>query len=370
MYSSVTIRRFRCFGKLTVSGLRRVNLVTGVNNAGKTSLLEAFFLLIGGFNPELPLRVNVLRGLGSLVNNPEEQWGWLFYNHDVSQDMAINATDTAGGEDVLRVHLGGTQEFERIIKAQGQLKLPIEVSGTLSAAPKTAVVQSTQLPTELSDLILEFHEHRGRTVISRVSVANDGSLRTERSKQNGFRSGAFLATRIRATTEDAERLSRLKLQKQDGKIVKVLQAIEPYLQDLTILVRGGESIIHAEIKGMGLIPLPMLGEGVGRLLSLTLAIFTSPGGLVLVDEIENGIHHSALRGVWKGLASAAREAGTQVIATTHSQECIAAAHATFATNGDYDLSIIQLFRLPTGIEARTLDKRLVGSAMAGDIDLR
>jgi ABC-type transport system involved in cytochrome c biogenesis ATPase subunit len=368
MYSSVTIQRFRCFGKLTVSGLRQVNLVTGVNNAGKTSLLEALFLLVGGFNPALPLRVNSFRGLESLVNNPEEQWGWLFHNHDVSQDITINATDTTGGEDALRVHLGGTREFERITK--GQRELPIEVSGTLSPGPQTAVVQSTQLPTELSDLILEFREHRGRTVVSRVSMANDGRLRLEQSKPNGFRPGAFQATRIRTAAEDAERLSRLKLQRRDSEIVKVLQAIEPTLQDLTILVRGGESIIHAEIKGVGLVPLPMLGEGVGRLLSLTLAIFAAPGGLVLVDEIENGIHHSALRGVWKGLASAAREAGAQVIATTHSQECIAAAHATFAANGDYDLSIIQLFRLPTGIEARTLDKRLVGAAMAGDIDLR
>ena len=368
MYSSLTIRRFRCFQELTISGLRRVNLITGVNNAGKTSLLEAIVLLIGGFNPILPLRVNTLRGMEALVTNPEEQWGWLFHNHDVSQDIEISATDSEGGEDTLRLHLGSAQEYELITK--GQRELPIELSGTLHSLPQGAEMPSTGLGVELPDLILDFHEHRGRTVVSRASLAGEGHIRFDQTKQTGFRPGAFLATRIRTAAEDADRLSRLKRQKRDAQVVTALQAVEPKVQDLTILVMGGRSVIHAEVQGLGLIPIPMLGEGLGRLLSLTLAVLTTPGGLILVDEIENGVHHSALGAVWAGLATAAMESGTQLVATTHSEECLCAAHNAFLARKEYDLSVIQLFRVESGVQGRVLGRELIEVGVDGNIDLR
>ncbi len=152
-------------------------------------------------------------------------------------------------------------------------------------------------------------------------------------------------------------------------MVEALKAIEPNIRDLTILVSGGP-IIHADMAGIGLVPMPLLGDGVGRLLSLTLAILTTPGGTLLVDEIENGVHHSALLKVWKGLASAAAQAQTQLVATTHSGECLTAAHQAFSEDPEYDLSVIQLFRLPDGIQGRVLDRKHIEAAIAGQIDLR
>ena len=52
------------------------------------------------------------------------------------------------------------------------------------------------------------------------------------------------------------------------------------------------------------------------------AIATNTGGIVLVDEIDNGLHYSALRILWKGILQAAREYDVQVFATTHSAEAL------------------------------------------------
>jgi len=50
-------------------------------------------------------------------------------------------------------------------------------------------------------------------------------------------------------------------------------------------------IIHGEI-GLGRpLPLPLMGEGMARIASLLLSIGTYRGGIVLIDEIENGLHH-------------------------------------------------------------------------------
>lgn len=368
MYSSVTIRRFRCFESLTVGGLQRVNLVTGLNNVGKTTLLEALFLLVGGFNPELPLRVNVLRGIEAVIPTAEEQWGWLFHNHDVNQAIELTCADTDGGRDELRLHLGGPLEFERLTK--GQEELPLADSDAIARVPRSLGVPSISTAEERSDLILEFRARSGQPVVTRVAVGRDGRVHLDRSRQNGFRPGAFLATRIRPSAEDADRLSKLKREGRDKQIVAALKPIEPKLQDLTILAQAGQPLIHAEVSGLGLIPIPMFGEGFGRLLSVTLAILTTPRGLVLVDEVENGLHHTVLPGVWEGLRVAAEQANTQVVATTHSQECITAAVGAFSDRHSNDLAVVQLFRLPTGFQARVLDHQHLQAAVRATIDLR
>ncbi len=64
-----------------------------------------------------------------------------------------------------------------------------------------------------------------------------------------------------------------------------------------------------------------------------MGICLSPGGVVLMDEIENGLHHSVVPDLWRAIDGTAREFDTQVIATTHSFECFAAAHRALGSEG-------------------------------------
>ncbi len=79
IFTSVTLRRFRGFKEFEVGPLDRFNLILGRNNVGKTSFLEGIFLLLGPTNPTLPLQVSVLRGIEQFRSDPEELWGWLFF---------------------------------------------------------------------------------------------------------------------------------------------------------------------------------------------------------------------------------------------------------------------------------------------------
>ena len=42
--NKIKIENFKCFDKLEVNGLSRVNLIGGKNNVGKTALMEALEL--------------------------------------------------------------------------------------------------------------------------------------------------------------------------------------------------------------------------------------------------------------------------------------------------------------------------------------
>ena len=85
-------------------------------------------------------------------------------------------------------------------------------------------------------------------------------------------------------------------------------------------------MIWGDIGLSELVPLSMMGEGMTRIARIILAISSAAGGIVMVDEIENGIHYSVLEKVWSAIADAAERAQVQVFATTHSFECMEAAH--------------------------------------------
>ena len=88
--------------------------------------------------------------------------------------------------------------------------------------------------------------------------------------------------------------------------------------------------------GIGrMIPFALLGGGLGRLAGILLSIADAPGGVVLIDEVENGFHRSVLSRVWSAIGEAAGRYETQVFATTHSFECIEAAHEAFREDREY-----------------------------------
>jgi hypothetical protein len=130
--------------------------------------------------------------------------------------------------------------------------------------------------------------------------------------------------------EEAERYGKLEIHEKQGVLTEVLQIVDPRLTRLASVVVGGVPILYGDIKMGRLMPLPLLGEGIGRLASLVLLIANAEHGVVLVDEIENGLHYSILTKVCTAVREVARLFDTQVFATTHSLECISAAHEAFS----------------------------------------
>ena len=84
MFKSVRIQNFRQFKDLKLDNLAQINLITGRNGAGKTSLLEAVYLLDGPFDPSRTITIAQFRGIGIAAGNPE-LWDWLFHNRSTSQ---------------------------------------------------------------------------------------------------------------------------------------------------------------------------------------------------------------------------------------------------------------------------------------------
>jgi AAA15 family ATPase/GTPase len=119
-----------------------------------------------------------------------------------------------------------------------------------------------------------------------------------------------------------------------------------------------------------LIPLPVMGGGIVRLTRLSLYIGNAPKGVVLVDEVENGIHYSVMDKVWKAIGEAARRFDAQVFATTHSRECIVAAHKAFTENGSYDFRLHRLEKVNKAISVITYDQKSLAAAIDTGLEVR
>src|SRR6185437_14730199 len=204
--------------------------------------------------------------------------------------------------------------------------------------------------------IIDLHGHGYSSVGSSSAPWNDPSI--------------FIVSAGRSPKEDAIAFSDLEVANRQEEILPALRILEPRLQRLSIVLLAGQPVVHGHV-GLGrLVPVQFMGEGIRRLLSLLLAINKATGGNVLIDEVENGLHHSVMVQVWQAIAEAARRADVQVFATTHSYECIQAAHQAFAAGPGYDLRLFRLDRIDSGIRVAVYNQNTLNTSIDMSLEVR
>ena len=81
--------------------------------------------------------------------------------------------------------------------------------------------------------------------------------------------------------------------------------------------------IFVRLKGVReRVPLSSLGDGMRRMLGIAIRAVKARDGWLVLDEVDSGLHFSAMQRLWRWLITYARESNTQVFATTHSSDCV------------------------------------------------
>lgn len=118
------------------------------------------------------------------------------------------------------------------------------------------------------------------------------------------------------------------------------------------------------------VPIGSLGDGVWRFLGLALSLATAAGGVLLVDEIDTGLHHTVLDKMWAMVATTAERLGVQVFATTHSRDCVESL-ASIARPGVGDGSQVTIQRIdPDKPEAIRYSEAEIIAAAEHGIEVR
>ena len=328
MLQNLEIRNFRLFGHLKVEKLGRINLLAGRNNAGKTSVLEALFLLGGTGNPLLIQSINNLRGLQSFGETAtveavqEVAFKPLFYQLDSNKILTITG-------DYDSVDLVGSVELTVKFEHKAITKLSLKKyspDSSFAEQPGLPGISSRTENIPLGNLSI-LHKSPKGTYESYLDFSNSEIKLSNPPDNNPFAVGRFIHARGgNPSGQEATLLGNLRRRKQGALLVDSLKIMEPRLQGLEENSVAGYPMIWGDIGLPELVPLPMMGEGMNRIARIFLGISDVAGGLILIDEIENGIHYSALEKVWSAIADAATQFNVQVFATTHSFECMEAAH--------------------------------------------
>jgi predicted ATP-dependent endonuclease of OLD family len=345
MLTSISVKNFRLFQSLEIEDLNRVNLIAGLNNSGKTALLEALYFLFANYQQlsDFPIAFrNSQRGSTSPNTYYGDEylnfWAWLPFQKEPSNLIEIRVSDKKQA-----------QLLSYVLKQEPQSSNPISFQ---------YVIERPIDPYNLK------REGQGSLVVTSGNIAFDSNQRT-------WPRITLSSTKPSYPTEDAEQFSRLALKKGAKKrLVDLLRIVEPRLQNLEYLKPGSEALIYAELDLRELIPVTQLGQGFIRLLRFFSEMLISKSDIVLIDEIENGLHHSVLKEVWKGIAAMAREESIQIFATTHSWECIGAAHEAFTGSSPYDLRLHRLEKVKGKIQAITYDQESLDAALRFEMEVR
>lgn len=347
MITNLQIRNFRGLRDVTLRDLRRVNLLVGGNDTGKTSVLEALILLLSDVRLVQKLPTAFRNNQSGERNNhnhnenddSENFWPWLFFDRNYSNTISINA-EVSGQQSVqIKTEQGPAGVYP------GQNVLP------------TPTLSRYENNTRSTDLVI--YERDRVNLIGNIPAKN-------------FHVGC-LSIRPSDPVQDAEKYNQIALESDGEKqFEQIMREVEPRLKRLRYakLPRTSSPLVFVDLGLSRSVPATQMGQAFNRLLHIYAEILTSKINVLLIDEIENGIFSESLPLIWKGLFAVCQQQNVQIFATTHSRECVMAAHQAAEDRGQDELSVQRLQIVNATIEAVRLGKPHLEMAAEMGLEVR
>ena len=312
MISSIELNNFRGFSHLKMDNVTPITLISGMNNVGKSSVLDGLFLFFDHIDADSFIKLNRFRGLLS-VYEPRVLWEPIFHNLNTQNIVQITLHLPKG-----KATLSYMPDDSFVVPKD--VDIPINVLNQF--------ISSTQ-----SSYTLKFQYSYGDYWESGHFIANpsSGLLRNLDTSLEGNGIQPMSHTQfinnfiiIQTNGDVTSLLGNLELTNKKGELIEILKLIDPSISDIITIVTSSGAQIYFKMNGK-MLPSKLAGDGLNKLMFIILSIMTNPNSLFLIDEIETGIHYSVYPDLWKVIAVAVQKYNCQVIATTHSYECIVGA---------------------------------------------
>jgi len=270
MIDHLHIKNFMCFKELEIPTLKRVNLIAGKNNSGKTTLLDAIRILRS--NGESAVVNHILHSRKVFEKGSIESYFNLrSYNSESSYSVVINR---------YRIEYDGDEDGLYVI----------------------------QYPYSKS-----YREEPERT------EKFDPNIFIDKPRENLVYVPFY---------SDYDRLSTLweevALSDHEEDVYKILRET---IQQNLVKLNVGREMVKVRLENTDKpVPLSTLGDGVNRILLIALSLVNAKDSILLIDELELGLHYSALEKLWNMIFKYAQKWNIQVFATTHSQDVLRTFH--------------------------------------------
>lgn len=266
MFDSIDITGFRGHRRRTLGPFTRLNLLVGPNNAGKTAVLDA---------------LSILASDGSPTSLAEVAW--------------------------LRAGAGVDFQFPRTGRIPDDARHLFHGFGQGSP---TCTLAATGPGARSLDL-----------------VWRDGGMDVGRDSGAPTPTRPIPCERVSAAGTTASLLyplwARFVGNPEEDDVIRAMRILFPEVERIVFAPTGEGPALFVRLRGVReRVPLAALGEGPRRVLGLAIRAVQARGGVLLLDEVDGGLHHSTLDGLWRWLARWADTHDIQVFATAHGADCV------------------------------------------------
>lgn len=307
MIETINIKNFRGIKELSIDKLSRINLILGNNNCGKTSVLDSLFLFSGATNPRLSVIINWARQYGKIS---DELFRLNFYGMNPSEDIVFSGRYNNGKKRNLTISYNEeSSETITEVNAGNQekhyfLNLQADISGKIYET-SMRYPGKTDSEASISSLKDEEYEEELRSLYISSSDPYNNNVKL---------------------------FSDLLLDKQERALIESLRHIEPNLKDIIV----ANDNLYADVSLDKRIPIQVLGDGIRKIISILINMYQARnGGILLIDEIDNGLHYKSMPTLWKSILTMAHKYDVQIFATTHNIDSIQALNNTLG-EADYE----------------------------------
>lgn len=308
-----SIHEYKGMRDLTLDNLNFINILTGDNNSGKTSVLE----------------------LLSSIDNPQNTGAWLL----------CSRTDSLRSRN--RLYFNGFYNMFPIDKDEKNIAYSfIDKNGKLNTVELMAEIEETQISeremyrlngllrtgsTKREDEIMDVLCMHLYTYINSEKV-NEDSIYDFQSRISKFvnKKVHFIRTTYVSPVDHAIGVLKLDDILSDSELyeemLKILQAFDDNITNINALKNDNnpfftEYMVLTKNHSKAL-PLTAYGDGMKKALLLLSAVVKARNGVLLLDEFETAIHTSAMDAIFSWLLKSALKLNVQVFLTSHSKEAI------------------------------------------------
>jgi predicted ATPase len=339
------------FANLSIPKFGRLNLLVGRNNTGKSSILEAVSLLATNASS---------RTLREILSRREEN---------------LDRTLSGSSSPVFCLFRRGSplnERFElrdrdRFIEARVAL---FRWTGEEDSPERRLEPLKEGDDPEGAEMRLELMSQKGRRSV-RLDDRIFRSTILDRSSDPAEVRCVFVATGGLTRDELASHWSGIAATALEDRINRQMHDCFPEIERISVVVVGREPATIAKVRGSDRsVALKSLGEGANRFFGLAMAAASASNGVLLIDEVEIGIHYSIQLELWRLLAQTAIEFNVQIFATTHSDDAVRAFGITANEKVEVDGQVIRLQGRDGTVEAVDFDEDELAHAREAGMEVR
>jgi AAA15 family ATPase/GTPase len=327
MLDSLDIKNYRNLKELRINSLGRVNLITGKNNTGKSTILEA--IAIYATKGDLTLLYELLGERGENFRQSEANKNFtesnirtlssLFTNRHVGfeteNSISIGSVEnTSFGEEKSSdksVSLRFVKYFDEIQRdSQGVITRKRTLLGNEADKQLANFKVGVEIRVGNSSYVLSLDEDRPYRFAFR-GLGNNESFQ-------------FIRTRNIDREINGKLWDNITLTEKEKYVIEALKIIEPTTERIAFIEENPRerTAVIKLANTTSVLPLRSMGDGINRVITIILALVNSDNGFLLIDEFENGLHHTVQEQLWKVIFNLAQELKVQIFITTHSEDCI------------------------------------------------